>query len=55
MSPAREREKVEQTDYTVEQIMLAVGYNDSSSFRRLFLKKTGLTPLDYRRRFSRHF
>ncbi|MGYP000081270822 len=49
------RKQLEQTDYTVEQIMLAVGYNDSSSFRRLFLKKTGLTPLDYRRRFSRHF
>jgi len=32
-----------------------VGYDDASSFRRLFRKKTGLTPTEYRRRFSRRF
>ncbi len=33
--------------------MQSVGYLDPSSFRRLFRKKTGLTPLEYRCRFSR--
>jgi len=30
-----------------------VGYEDASSFRRLFRKMTGLTPTEYRSRFSR--
>jgi transcriptional regulator GlxA family with amidase domain len=37
----------------VESIAERVGYNDLSTFRRLFKRETGLTPRDYRRRFSR--
>lgn len=37
---------------TIESIMLQVGYNDLSSFSRLFQKKTGLTPRAYRGRFQ---
>ena len=44
---------LEETDKTVDVVMNEVGYEDASSFRRLFRKKTGLTPTEYRRRFSR--
>ncbi len=44
---------LEETQHTVDVIMLKVGYEDASSFRRLFRKKTGLTPTEYRSRFSR--
>ena len=49
------RKRLEETDQAVDVIMQNVGYQDPSSFRRLFHKKTGLTPLEYRRRFSRRF
>lgn len=44
---------LEETERTVDVVMNDVGYEDASSFRRLFRKKTGLTPTEYRRRFSR--
>ena len=37
---------------SIESIMLQVGYNDLSSFSRLFQRKTGLTPRAYRGRFQ---
>ena len=46
---------LEETERTVDVVMNDVGYEDASSFRRLFRKKTGLTPTEYRRRFSRRF
>jgi len=46
---------LEETERTVDVVMNDVGYDDASSFRRLFRKKTGLTPTEYRRRFSRRF
>ena len=49
------QKRLEETQQTLEVIMQEVGYADSSSFRRLFRKNTGLTPLEYRRRFSRRF
>jgi transcriptional regulator GlxA family with amidase domain len=36
----------------IEEISWAVGYEDASSFRRLFKRLTGLTPGEYRRRFQ---
>ncbi|OTG92362.1 hypothetical protein B9T35_13560 [Acinetobacter sp. ANC 3832] len=47
------QKRLEETEHSIDVIMQAVGYQDPSSFRRLFRKKTGLTPLEYRRRFSR--
>jgi len=47
------RKLLEETERTVDQVMNDVGYEDGSSFRRLFRQKTGLTPTEYRRRFSR--
>ncbi|WP_419811826.1 GlxA family transcriptional regulator [Bacterioplanoides sp.] len=44
---------LEETERTVDVVMNDVGYEDASSFRRLFRKKTGLTPTEYRQRFAR--
>lgn len=44
---------LEETEHSIEKIMNTVGYEDTSSFRRLFKKKTGVTPTEYRHRFSR--
>lgn len=49
----RARKLLEESDYNVDTVMNKVGYEDASSFRRLFKKKTGLTPTEYRNRFSR--
>ena len=49
----RAQKMLEESQHNVEQVMNLVGYEDASSFRRLFRKKTGLSPTEYRRRFSR--
>jgi transcriptional regulator GlxA family with amidase domain len=43
---------LEQTANSVEQIGGQVGYEDIASFRRLFKRKTSLTPIEYRRSFG---
>jgi transcriptional regulator GlxA family with amidase domain len=40
------------TDLSIEQITVAVGYVDVSSFRRLFRQSIGLSPTLYRQRFT---
>jgi len=37
----------------IDEIASRLGYNDVESFRRVLRKIIGLTPSDYRRRFSR--
>jgi transcriptional regulator GlxA family with amidase domain len=37
----------------VTEIMFEVGYTDTKAFREIFKKVTGLTPIEYRNRFSR--
>jgi transcriptional regulator GlxA family with amidase domain len=49
----RARELLEFSRTTVDAIALSVGYDDVGGFRRVFRKIVGLTPSDYRRRFSR--
>jgi transcriptional regulator GlxA family with amidase domain len=49
----RARKMLEESDFNVDTVMNRIGYEDASSFRRLFKKKTGLTPTEYRNRFSR--
>lgn len=44
---------LEQTRQSSEQIAAAVGYADVSSFRRVFVRHTELTPAQYRRQFRR--
>lgn len=49
------QKRLQETQQSIDLIIQEVGYSDASSFRRLFRRKTGLTPLEYRRRFSRRF
>lgn len=49
---AAARHMLERTKEPVEMITLAVGYEDTSSFRRLFRQHTGLSPSAYRKRFA---
>lgn len=49
----RAKELLECTEQGQEEITLAVGYEDLSSFRRLFKRSTGITPAQYRQQFRR--
>ncbi|NOK19682.1 GlxA family transcriptional regulator [Corallococcus carmarthensis] len=46
------RRLLETTPRTVEDIAQAIGYADTTSFRRRFKARTGLTPDAYRKRFA---
>ena len=46
------KELLETTALQVEAIGRAVGYEDTSFFRRLFKRQTGTTPARYRQRFA---
>lgn len=49
---ARSRELLEFTRNTVDQVAIAVGYDDTRGFRRTFKRVVGLSPAEYRRRFQ---
>jgi transcriptional regulator GlxA family with amidase domain len=44
---------LETTETSIDSIGAEVGYEDAASFRRLFKRKSGLTPAEYRRLFGR--
>ena len=44
---------LENEERSFDQIAYAVGYEDSSSFRKIFLRQTGLRPNEYRKKFKR--
>nr|WP_297355361.1 helix-turn-helix domain-containing protein [uncultured Caldimonas sp.] len=46
------KQMLEAGELPVEAIALEVGYQDASFFSRLFRRKVGLTPAQYRRRFG---
>ncbi|MBA1145883.1 helix-turn-helix domain-containing protein [Ectothiorhodospiraceae bacterium WFHF3C12] len=46
------KQMLEAGDTPVEQIAMEVGYEDASFFGRLFRRRVGLTPAQYRRRFG---
>ncbi|WP_416672667.1 GlxA family transcriptional regulator [Egbenema bharatensis] len=46
------KRRLERTNASIDQISWSVGYEDPASFRRLFKRITGITPGDYRRKFS---
>jgi transcriptional regulator GlxA family with amidase domain len=57
-----QRVKVEVAKRTLEkgrrsifEVMSEVGYSDDKAFREVFKKITGLSPLDYRAKFSKQF
>ena len=46
------KQHLETGDEAVEAIAQAVGYEDAAYFSRLFRRKVGLSPAQYRRRFG---
>ena len=46
------RRKLESSRYPINEVMYAVGYNDTKAFRSTFKKITGLSPLEYRNKFQ---
>ena len=42
------KELLNNTDMSIDEISIAVGYFNTSSFRRKFKQDTGLTPSQYR-------
>ena len=48
------RKLLETTALPLENLINKVGYEDTSSFTRLFKKTTGLSPSQYRIKFKRH-
>jgi transcriptional regulator GlxA family with amidase domain len=48
----RARASLEFTSLTINEISWSVGYENASSFRKVFQRIMGLTPGDYRRRFG---
>lgn len=49
---AKARERLELSQASIETIARDVGYMDISAFRRMFHKVVGLSPGEYRKRFS---
>ena len=48
----RAKQLLESTRMTLDSITYAVGYEDSNSFRRLFVQRVGLLPVAYRTEFQ---
>ena len=46
------RSILESSSIAVDEVGFSVGYQDPTFFRRLFKRKTGLTPAAYRRKFA---
>lgn len=49
---SRARELLQFSDLPIDHVAWEVGYSDSSSFRKVFIRIVGLPPGEYRRRFS---
>jgi transcriptional regulator GlxA family with amidase domain len=47
------KQVLETTEIAVDEVSYQVGYLDPAAFRRIFRKIAGVTPQEYRRRFSR--
>ncbi|MEM8728500.1 MAG: helix-turn-helix domain-containing protein [Pseudomonadota bacterium] len=46
------KQELERNSRQIDDIATAVGYEDSSSFRRIFKKRVGLSPAAYRKKFQ---
>ena len=47
------KKSLESSTYSVGDVMYYVGYTDDKSFRNTFKKFTGLSPLEYRKKYNR--
>ncbi|MBV9618271.1 MAG: helix-turn-helix domain-containing protein, partial [Verrucomicrobia bacterium] len=46
------RRRLSNGDSSVENVALSVGFRSADAFRRAFERRLGLSPTDYRRRFT---
>lgn len=46
------RRWLENGRYSVKEVVYQLGYQDEPSFRKLFKRHTGMTPMDYKRKFA---
>ena len=49
---AAAKEMLEQGAASIQQVSCAVGYQDAAFFRAIFKRQTGMTPAEYRHRFT---
>ncbi|MBU3914271.1 helix-turn-helix domain-containing protein, partial [bacterium] len=49
------KNQLENTTENFEQITSLVGYDNSSTFRKLFKRYTSLTPASYRKKYSKMY
>lgn len=47
------KKALERSAESINSVIYDVGYNDLKTFRKIFKRVTGLTPQDYRRKYSR--
>lgn len=47
------KKQLESSTLNVSEVMYSVGYSDDKAFRNLFKKLTGLSPIDYRKKYNR--
>jgi transcriptional regulator GlxA family with amidase domain len=46
------RKQLETSSKNINEVMYDVGYTDAKAFRNIFKKITGLSPIDYRKRYN---
>ncbi|MEO0628443.1 MAG: AraC family transcriptional regulator, partial [Bacteroidota bacterium] len=47
------KKSFESTSLHISEVMYDVGYNDQKAFRKVFKKYTGLSPVEYRKKYNR--
>ena len=47
------KKSLEATTANITEVMYEVGYNDDKTFRNVFRKYTGLSPIEYRKKYNR--
>lgn len=47
------KKSLESSSLQIAQVMYQVGYNDEKAFRNIFKRYTGLSPLEYRKKYNR--
>jgi len=47
------KKELETTRKTINEVMYEVGYSDVKAFREVFKKVTGISPLDYRKKYNK--
>jgi len=47
------KKQLESGRININEVMYSVGYSDINAFREVFYKITGLTPIDYRKKYTK--